>query len=96
MARILFSKEPGIYFNCASGSNLMKEVLASGHPVASSCGGDGVCGKCRLQVISGMDSLSKPTELERHLQEKYGLKKNERISCQTQVLGEVVIDASYW
>lgn len=78
-------------------SNLMKSLLSAQVPVASSCNGDGVCGKCKIQIVQGnSDSLSPCSELELHLSEKFSLKKNERISCQTRVNADVVVDATYW
>lgn len=74
----------------------MQALLAHGLPVASSCNGDGICGKCRIQILSGAENLSAPTDLEEILRDKYRLDKNERISCQTQILGEIRIDTRYW
>lgn len=78
------------------GQTLMQALLAHGLPVASSCNGDGICGKCRIQILSGAENLSARTELEEILKDKYKLDKNERISCQTQVLGDIRIDTRYW
>lgn len=74
----------------------MKALLNHGIPVASSCHGDGVCGKCKLQIIQGAENLNSPSELEQFLREKYKLKPHERISCQTLVQGPVEVDATYW
>jgi 2Fe-2S ferredoxin len=78
------------------GANLMKALLESGIPVASSCHGQGVCSKCRIQIIAGGEHLSSETEFERTLRQRLHIKPEFRISCQTQVLGDIVIDASYW
>ena len=74
----------------------MQALLASEVPVASSCGGEGVCGKCRLLISLGEKNLSTPQEAELFLKEKYQLKKNERISCQVFVHGDIEVDAGYW
>ncbi len=78
------------------GVNLMRALQNADIPVASSCDGDGVCVKCRLQILEGAKNLSPETELEEHLREMHDIPKNERVSCQTQVLGDVKINASYW
>lgn len=78
------------------GANLMQELLKAGVPVASSCYGDGVCGKCRLQIAQGKENLSAPNVTEDILRERLRLDRDVRISCQTQVLGDITIDASYW
>lgn len=95
MPQIRFAK-PRPPLDVPAGANLMKALLAAGLPVASSCRGDGVCAKCRVQVIDGATNLNAPNDTEKFLRERHGLTKTERISCQTEVLGDVVIDTSYW
>ena len=75
----------------------MASLLAAGIPVASSCGGAAVCGKCVLEVLEKPENLSPPGEDELFLLEKENLiGKNLRVSCQCDVLGDVTLDASYW
>lgn len=80
----------------APGANLMKSLLAAGLPVASSCNGDGICAKCRIHVLEGLENLSPPNAAEEILRERLKIPKNQRISCQTQLRGDIVIDTSYW
>lgn len=65
-------------------------------PVASSCLGDGVCGKCRLQIIKGAENLSPIDPLEKKLIEKYQLPSDQRISCQCTVRGDMTVASTYW
>lgn len=74
----------------------MKVLRAHDLPVASSCQGDGVCGRCRIQILMGMEHLSTPNDTEKVLRERNHLLPNERISCQTTVHGDILIDTSYW
>lgn len=78
------------------GSTLMQSLQEAGVPVASSCGGEGICGKCVLKVTAGAENLSPPTDDEKFLREKDGLAADVRVSCQAQVLGDVTVDARYW
>ncbi|PIS11185.1 MAG: hypothetical protein COT73_05325 [Bdellovibrio sp. CG10_big_fil_rev_8_21_14_0_10_47_8] len=96
MPVISFGKRSYAPIQVASGSNLMKSLLDAGLPVASSCHGDGVCAKCRIQILQGQNSLSSIEETEKFLLEKYQLKADIRISCQVQVFGDVEIDTTYW
>jgi 2Fe-2S ferredoxin len=96
MPVISFTKKHRASIEVASGTILMKALLANEVPVASSCNGDGVCAKCRLMITQGMANLSPANETEKFLKEKFQLKPNQRISCQTLVLGDVEVDASYW
>ncbi len=95
MPKIEFTKKhPPIVV--AKGANLMKSLLDHGVPVASSCNGQGVCSKCRLRIVSGTEKLTPENEFERTLRDRLHIKKEFRISCQAQVLGDITIDADYW
>ena len=95
MPRISFVKDnPPI--EVPKGANLMQSLLQAGMPVASSCYGDGVCGKCRLEILKGSENLSKPEIIELIVQDRLDLPKGTRVSCQVQVLGDVTVDATYW
>lgn len=74
----------------------MRSLLDAGLPVASSCNGDGVCAKCGIRIIEGMENLSEPNATELFLREKNNIREGFRISCQTHVLGDILIDAGYW
>jgi 2Fe-2S ferredoxin len=95
MPLISFNKGYGPIF-CEVHDNLMATLRGNQVPVASSCQGDGVCGKCRIQILAGAEKLSPPNATEQFLRQRYRLAPNERISCQTQVLGDILIDTTYW
>lgn len=78
------------------GANLMRALQNAQIPVASSCDGDGVCVKCRMQILEGPENLSPVGDLEEHLKERHDLDRNERVSCQVEVLGDVKVHATYW
>ena len=95
MAQIHFIKSyPSIHLQ--SGTNLMDALIQSGLPVASSCRGDGICGKCKVRILKGPDNLSPMEELEMQTQEKQGVESQHRLSCQAQVLEDITIDTDYW
>lgn len=95
MPKISFTKQRAP-IEVSMGANLMQSLLEAGIPVASSCFGDGVCGKCRLDVTAGMEHLAAAGETERFLIQTKNLTANQRISCQTTVMGDITVDASYW
>ena len=51
------------------------------------CGGDGACGTCRIEVVSGWAQLTPPTPDEKYkeLEEPY------RLSCQAKLVGDVIV-----
>lgn len=93
---IRFAKKNREDFQVDKNANLMRTLHDRDIAVASSCRGEGICGNCRLFIVEGQENLSPATESEKFLREKYPIKPNQRISCQVEVLGDVVIDASYW
>jgi len=95
MPKIRFAKSrPEL--DVPEGANLMQALLAGGLPVASSCRGDGVCAKCRIEIVEGRKNLSPENDLEKFLRERHSIPKEMRVSCQTVVNGDVTVDASYW
>jgi 2Fe-2S ferredoxin len=79
-----------------TGALLMDVLLEAGLPVASSCLGDGVCGKCRIQILEGYENLSAINSVEEIVRTRLKIPKGTRISCQTTVHGDILIDTSYW
>ncbi len=77
----------------ADGDNLMQALLIGGVPVASSCLGEGICGKCRLQVIG---RTNKPSALETETLKRNQAEISERLSCQLVVSDDLVVTSTYW
>lgn len=80
----------------SKGENLFHSLRNQQIALASSCKGDGICGKCVVQIIKGAENLSPITDLERKLHEKYQLKSDQRIACQCEVHGDIEIRTTYW
>jgi 2Fe-2S ferredoxin len=95
MPQIKFVKAPAT-INVNSGVNLMEALLEAQIPVASSCKGEGICCKCKVRIASGRENLSQESETELLRREQHSIPKDERLSCQTLVTGDVTIDTTYW
>ena len=95
-ALVRFTKSNRNPIDVEAGSNLMSLLLENGVPVASSCNGDGVCAKCRVQIKAGVENISPINETEEILQDRESLKSGTRFSCQVTVFGEIEIDTPYW
>jgi len=57
-------------------------------PIGNSCGGIGVCNRCKVKIVEGSQNLTPPTRFERDAQ--------ERLACQAVVLGDCTVTTSYW
>jgi len=77
-------------------ANLLRSIQESGIPIGSACGGNGLCASCKVNVLKGEKNLSTPNDIEVGLSVRNQLQSNERIACQTKVMGDVEITTSYW
>ena len=59
-------------------------ILAHKIPIATSCGGMGTCGTCRIEVLEEPDGLSARNEIEEEFARDRGFKDNERLACQIE------------
>ena len=84
------------------GTPLLQAARALGVDVDSVCGGRGICGRCQILLSEGefakhgvtsrASHLSSFSDVERVYAAANGLEEGRRLSCSTQVLGDVVID----
>ena len=84
------------------GTPVLQAARSLGVDIDSVCGGRAICGRCQVTlsegefakhaIVSRADHLSGFTRTEQRYDEKRGLKPGRRLSCQTQILGDVVID----
>lgn len=60
-------------------------------PLGNSCGGIGVCARCKVVVVEG--TLSPPTTME----VRFGrLEEGERLACQAVVTEDCSVTTTYW
>src|SRR5687767_14100481 len=86
----------------ALGTPVLQAARALGVDIDSVCGGRAICGRCQITVGEGefakhgissrAEHLSDVSAVEQRYEEKRGLKPGRRLSCQTQILGDVVVD----
>ena len=65
-------------------------------PIGNSCGGVGVCARCRVRIVAGSENLSPPTSIELRIGGAAGFAAGERMACQACVLGDCEVTTSYW
>jgi uncharacterized 2Fe-2S/4Fe-4S cluster protein (DUF4445 family) len=67
------------------GENLLKAALEAGVHINASCGGEGVCGKCKVILESGVTEC--PTGLLTEAELKMGLRQ----ACQCRIMSDLVV-----
>jgi 2Fe-2S ferredoxin len=95
MPKIKLAKS-GRILEAPMGANLFAFLNDMGVPVASSCGGEGVCTKCLVNVLEGQENLTIENELEIDMRDIHDSPRSYRMSCQTEVNGDITIDTEYW
>lgn len=75
---------------------LLDVARRAGAPLGNSCGGIGVCARCRVIIVDGEANLSEPTSIERRVAARIGLAANERLACQSIVRGNCTVTTTYW
>lgn len=68
----------------------------AGVPLGNSCGGIGVCSRCKVRVVAGAESLTAPTSVETRFAEARGFAEDERMACQAVVRGDCEVTTAYW
>lgn len=65
-------------------------------PLGNSCGGIGVCSRCKVRVVAGAENLTPATSVEARFAAARGFAEDERMACQAVVRGDCVVTTSYW
>jgi ferredoxin, 2Fe-2S len=73
----------------------MDNLLYQGVAVASSCHGDGICGKCHMRVESALP-LPPMGELEQNTLHRNKLDSDQRLSCQLYLASDCQVSTTYW
>src|SRR5213079_47519 len=84
------------------GTPVLQAARVLGVDIDSVCGGRAICGRCQVTVgegdfakhgiRSGASHLSEFSKVEERYERLRGLAAGRRLSCQTQILADVVID----
>ena len=74
-------------------------LRGGGQPIASSCSGETVCGRCKVQVLAGGGRLPPPAPEEEAVLAVMDAEPGERLACRlgpSDVPGEIVLRTNYW
>ena len=74
---------------CADGTLVSDAAREAGIHLLSVCGNHGLCGRCRVKVITG--TFSPPTPVEKELIGEDEIANGYRLSCQARIRGDVKI-----
>jgi ferredoxin len=86
----------GIEREVRSGTTILSAANAAGAPLGQSCSGDGVCGWCRVRILSGGEHVAPVGELEGRVISEKEFAADERAACLARVMGNLSITTTYW
>ena len=78
------------------GATILAAANQCGVPVGQSCSGEGICGWCRVTIVSGAENLVPPSENEQRLIEEKKFDPDERAACLAKITGNLTVTTSYW
>ncbi len=78
------------------GTTLWDAARALDLPVATSCQGASLCGRCGLEPLAGGRALSAESKAELAAKQRSRIDPALRLSCQARVHGDVLATARYW
>jgi ferredoxin len=88
-AKVTF-KDIGITVNVPVGSRIIEISEKVGAGLIYGCR-EGDCGTCLMKVDEGWNNLTTPSIVEEKILKENLAGKHNRLACQAQVLGDVVI-----
>jgi uncharacterized 2Fe-2S/4Fe-4S cluster protein (DUF4445 family) len=79
-----------------TGTSLLEAARRAGLPLASACGGDALCGRCGVSVLSGASSLPLTDHVEARAVRRNRVPAGQRLACRVAVSCDLTVTASYW
>ena len=76
--------------------SLLEVARRAAIPLGNSCGGVGICTRCKVRVVTGAENLSPPTSIESRFGSARGFAPDERMACQAVVKGDCEVTTTYW
>jgi uncharacterized 2Fe-2S/4Fe-4S cluster protein (DUF4445 family) len=88
---VVVTVEPeGRKIRSTTGVTLLNAFAASGMSLRSECGGQGICGKCKVQ-LTGTPWLHEVTDQEKRVLTHEELALNLRLACQIRLEGDLTV-----
>jgi len=78
------------------GTPLIDAVREAGLPLARSCGGEGLCGRCGVRVLEGGAEVAAEAPDESRAKERNRVDPELRLACRVRVHADLAVAASYW
>src|SRR5210317_52735 len=86
MAKTVHFLPDDVKVTVKEGENLLDAAANAGVYIHAFCGGEGVCGKCKIQIEQGEVSATQATQLK-----SAEIEQGFRLACQSKVVTDLVV-----
>lgn len=96
MPQVTFIKDGQEHtFEAQEGETLLDVALRNDLEIVHACGGNGCCTTCIIALKEHAENVSEPNDAELAMGIDPEDPKKERLSCQAQVKGDMVVEVTY-
>jgi 2Fe-2S ferredoxin len=78
------------------GTLLIDAVREAGLPIARSCGGEGLCGRCGVRILDGSAAVGAESPDEARAKQRNRVDPDLRLACRVAVSADLAVAAPYW
>ena len=82
--------------NVPSGTLLIDAVRSADLPIASACRGDGLCGRCGVTIVAGLEQVGGEAPDESRCKQRNRIDPQLRLACRIEVRADLSVTAPYW
>jgi len=78
------------------GTLLIDAVRGADLPIARACGGEGLCGRCGVEILEGGGRLAAEGPDETRAKQRNRIDPRLRLACRVRVDADLTVSAPYW
>lgn len=78
-------------YELRTGFSLLNNLQMRMIPTQGKCGGKAICGRCRIQILSGCQYCNMPAAEEKAVLSEQELQAGWRLACQTTCIQDITL-----
>jgi len=79
-----------------AGTPLIDAARRAALPIASACGGDGLCARCGVEILASAGPVAEETPAESAAKRRNRIAPGLRLACRLRVASDLSVSAPYW
>ncbi len=88
---INFLPSPGLVSASQEDQTVLDVAVRNKIALNHTCGGNGTCGTCLVEVVEGLEQLEPRNEIELEMATDRGFSNSERLACQTSLANGLTV-----